>query len=104
MSDAQDDSQKTEEPTARKLSEARKKGQIAQSKEVSNFAALLGMAFMVAAIAPFMALYLFSTLAGVVEHAESVRVPPGSTGRILFRSEERRVGQEGVRTCRSRGD
>src|SRR3546814_571904 len=84
MSDAQDDSQKTEEPTARKLSEARKKGQIAQSKEVSNFAALLGMAFMVAAIAPFMALYLFGALAGVVEHAASVRVDPGSTGRILF--------------------
>lgn len=84
MSDAQDDSQKTEEPTPRKLSEARKKGQIAQSKEVSNFAALFGMTFVVAVIAPFMVLHLYGSLAGVIEHAAVVRIDPASTGEILL--------------------
>lgn len=84
MSDSQDDSQKTEEPTARKLSQAREKGQITQSKEVSNFASLAGMTFVVAAIAPFMALYLYRSLAGVIEHAAVVRIDAASTGEILF--------------------
>jgi flagellar biosynthetic protein FlhB len=41
--DSQDDSEKTEEPTQRKLDEALKKGQVATSKEVNNL--LLLMAF-----------------------------------------------------------
>jgi flagellar biosynthetic protein FlhB len=40
MSGSEDDAQKTEEPTPRKLSEARNKGQVANSREVSNFAVL----------------------------------------------------------------
>lgn len=84
MSDAQDDSQKTEEPTSRKLSQARAKGQIVQSKEVSNLASLAGMTFVVAAIAPFMALYLYRSLAGLIEHAAVVRIDAASTGEILF--------------------
>ena len=42
MSENQDESQKTEEPTPRKLEEARKKGQVSTSKEVNSFAILLG--------------------------------------------------------------
>ena len=42
MSENQDESQKTEEPTPRKLEEARKKGQVSNSKEVTSFAILLG--------------------------------------------------------------
>ena len=38
----QDDSDKTEEPTARKLAQGREKGQVLSSKEVNNFAILLG--------------------------------------------------------------
>ena len=37
MSDTQDQSQKTEEPTQKKLDEARKKGQVASSKEVNTW-------------------------------------------------------------------
>ena len=37
MSDTQDQSQKTEEPTQKKLDEARKKGQVATSKEVNTW-------------------------------------------------------------------
>jgi len=37
----EDDSQKTEDPTARKLSKAREEGQVAQSMEIKNWAILL---------------------------------------------------------------
>lgn len=84
MSDAQDDSQKTEEPTPRKLSEARKKGQITQSKEVPNFATLFGMTFMVAILAPFMALQFYGSLSRVFDQAALVHIDAASTGEILF--------------------
>ncbi len=84
MSDSQDDSQKTEEPTPRKLAEARKKGQVAQSKEVPNFASLLGLTFMVAALAPFIASQMFDTLSRVIDQAGMVHIDAASTGEILF--------------------
>ena len=50
-----DDSQKTEEPTPKKLRETtRNKGQVVQSKgEIGNFATLAGLALTVAVIARF---------------------------------------------------
>jgi flagellar biosynthetic protein FlhB len=40
----QDDSQRTEEPTQRRLQEAREKGQVAQSREVQHWLMILGIA------------------------------------------------------------
>ena len=79
MSDSQDDSQKTEEPTGKKLGDARKKGQIAQSKEVTNFASLLALTFAVTILAPYMAIQLYSSMAVVIEHAAVARIDAGST-------------------------
>lgn len=84
MSDTQDDSQKTEEPTSKKLADARKKGQIAQSKEVSNFSTLLGMTFMVALLTPFMALQLHGSMSRVFHKAALVHLDAGSAGEIMF--------------------
>jgi flagellar biosynthetic protein FlhB len=50
MAEDQDQSQKTEEPTQKKLDDARQKGQVASSKEVSNFI-LIGSATLTMAIA-----------------------------------------------------
>lgn len=50
----EDDSQKTEDPTARKLSKAREKGQVGVSQEVKNWAVLLGSAATLALLAPWM--------------------------------------------------
>src|SRR4026209_2436941 len=36
MAEEQDDSRKTEDPTSRRLDEARKRGQVANSREVNN--------------------------------------------------------------------
>ncbi len=52
MAEEQDDSQKTEEPTQRKLDEARRKGQVATSQEVKHGFVLLGGLIAVAALAP----------------------------------------------------
>ena len=50
MAEDQDQSQKTEEPTQKKLDDARQKGQVASSKEVGNFF-LIGSATLTLAIA-----------------------------------------------------
>jgi flagellar biosynthetic protein FlhB len=47
----QDESSKTEEPTQRRLEEARKKGQIASSREVNHFFMLLAITFLVMVLA-----------------------------------------------------
>jgi len=50
MAEDQDQSQKTEEPTPKKLEDARQKGQVASSKEVGNFL-LIGSATLTLAVA-----------------------------------------------------
>ena len=49
MSDEQDQSQKTEEPTAKKLQEARKKGQVPLSREINNWGMLCAATLLIAA-------------------------------------------------------
>ena len=83
MSD-EDQSEKTEEPTPKKLSEARKKGQIATSKEVNSFAVLLGAALVIGVAGPFVALRVYSPLAGLVEKAGTMPIDQGSSGIVLF--------------------
>ena len=65
MSDGQeqDDAQKTEEPTAKKLEESRKKGQVALSREVNNWVMLFTGTIIIAAMAP----HIFSTLAEILK-------------------------------------
>ena len=48
----EDDASKTEEPTDRKLSKAREKGQVALSQEVKNWTILLGVAGAMIFMAP----------------------------------------------------
>lgn len=52
MSDESDDAQKTEEPTAKRLRDARSKGQVAVSREVNTWVILAGSALMIALIFP----------------------------------------------------
>jgi len=53
---AEDDStEKTEEPTPKKLEKAAEEGQVASSQEIKNWAILLGATMMVIALAPWMA-------------------------------------------------
>lgn len=67
-----DDAQKTEEPTQKKLEDAHKKGQVAKSREVSNWFMLAGIALVVALFAGQSAHRLTSYLAGVVGHLHAI--------------------------------
>ena len=55
MAEDQDQSQKTEEPTQRKLDEARKKGQVATSRELNNALMISAAAGFVALLSPSLA-------------------------------------------------
>lgn len=50
MADQPDDSEKTEEPTSRKLERARKKGDVAKSQEVNNWFVMVGAALVLAVL------------------------------------------------------
>ena len=50
----QNDAEKTEQPTAKKLSDARKKGNIARSQEVNSWAALLGLLICLVTFIPWL--------------------------------------------------
>ncbi|MCE2510721.1 MAG: flagellar biosynthesis protein FlhB [Alphaproteobacteria bacterium] len=54
MADQTENSQKTEEPTHKKLEDARKKGQVAHSREVNHWFMILGLTILMLAFAPQM--------------------------------------------------
>src|SRR5690606_27339679 len=67
--DNTDKSQKTEEPTARKLEEARKRGQVINSKEVSNWLMLFAGTMVVGMAGPGIMHDLQHTLKKYIAHA-----------------------------------
>ncbi|MGF1631461.1 MAG: flagellar biosynthesis protein FlhB [Kiloniellaceae bacterium] len=62
MAGEDDDSQKTEEPTSKRLSDAREKGQVARSQEVSHWFMILALALVVGIFSPS----LMSDIGGVM--------------------------------------
>ena len=50
----QNDAEKTEKPTAKKLSDARKKGNVAKSQEVNSWATLLGLLICLVTFMPWL--------------------------------------------------
>jgi len=64
----EDDASKTEDPTEKKLSDARKKGQVATSQEVKNFGILIAATIALMTIASPMANNVRLTIFPFVEH------------------------------------
>lgn len=84
MSDDQDDSQKTEEPTPHKLSEARQKGNVISSQEVSSFAILLGGALTAAFLGPFMAERLANATGSLLANAHAIPFDAENVSNVLL--------------------
>ena len=84
MSDDQDDSQKTEEPTPHKLSEARQKGNVISSQEVSSFAILLGGALTAAFLGPFMAERLANATGALLANAHAITFDAKNVSDVLL--------------------
>lgn len=83
MAEEQDDAQKTEQPSQRRLDEAREKGQLVVSREVGTFFLLAGSTLLCAAALPESARRL--TIAGRVflEQAHALPTDGAGLGRLL---------------------
>ena len=68
----EDDSQKTEDPTSRKLGDAKKKGQVAQSMEIKSWMILLGGTAGLVFMAPFMTAYIRATIEPFIRNPHAV--------------------------------
>lgn len=85
MSDSEkpDDSQKTEEPTSKKLEEARKKGQVPLSREINNWLMLLAGTIFIVFLAGPMFVDLSNLMRDFIEKAHQMPSLPGGM-RILL--------------------
>lgn len=72
-----DDSQKTEEPTPKKLEEARKKGQVALSREVNNWVMLFAGTIVLMAFSGPVFRDLTMLMQSYIEHAHQIPEGPG---------------------------
>lgn len=79
----QDQSQKTEDPTAHRLSEAEKKGQIPYSREVNNFFVMFALALMISWVFPTMLQKAKATLAPFIVAPHDIAISPGGLGTIM---------------------
>ncbi len=88
----QDDSQKTEEPTQRRLDQAREKGQVAKSQEVTHWFMILAAALFIGVFGESFAKGIASTLYRFVEQPHSIRIDGGQLRDVLFET----MGQLGL--------
>ncbi len=79
----QDDAQKTEDPTAKKLEESRKKGEVAVSREVNNWVMLFAGTLIIGAMAPHVFSSLMEILKAYIERAYAFPSAPGGMGILL---------------------
>ncbi len=86
MADEPDETEKTEEPTPKKLEDSRKKGQVALSREVNNWIMLLAATIMVGVLIGPVFLKLFDHLKTYLELAHTLPSLPGGFGVILGES------------------
>ncbi len=78
-----DDTQKTEEPTPKKLEEARKKGQVALSREVNNWVMLLAGTIVIMTFAGPVFTDLTELMQAYIEHAHDMPGAPGGLSIVL---------------------
>jgi flagellar biosynthetic protein FlhB len=83
MADDAEQSQKTEEPTQKRLQDAHERGQIAMSRELNHWFMILAMTVLVMAIAPSMLSEIGRTLRRFVERPEELPADAGGVGALL---------------------
>ena len=81
MSD--DDSEKTEDPTGKKLSSAREQGQVAQSQEVKIWASLMASLVMVAMLSPGLSRDVVRMMLPYIEHPHTIDMSREALGATL---------------------
>ena len=77
-----DDTEKSEDPTQRRLDEAAKRGDVASSQEVNTWFVLAGGTLVLSAFSGFVVTDLQTTMRGILANAHAI---PGDDGRALLR-------------------
>ena len=83
MAGEEDDAQKTEEPTAKKLEDSRKKGEVPLSKEMNNWVMLLAGTIVVLGFSGAMMADLGQSFKSLIENSYQLQTGFGGIGRIL---------------------
>src|SRR3569833_2818631 len=84
MAEEQDDSQKTEEPSQKRLDEARQKGQIAVSREVNHWFMILAATMFVAMLMPEMLKSMSDAILPFLEKPEAIATDPATLQTVAF--------------------
>ncbi len=82
MAEEQDDSQKTEDPTQKRLEEARKKGDIAKSQDVPIWFLMMATAGIMAAAGPLAGM-IAEPLVRIMDHPHAFRLSNGGAQQLL---------------------
>ena len=83
MADEQDSSQKTEEPTQRRLDDARKQGQVASSREINHWMMILATTIVMVVFAPAVGNGLGQTMLKFVEAPHAIPTDLPHLSRLL---------------------
>lgn len=82
MSEQPDDSQKTEEPTSKRLADARSKGQVAVSREINTWVLLFGTGLMIALVFPTLMQDLARIFTAFLERPHDLLTDRGGLGAV----------------------
>jgi flagellar biosynthesis protein FlhB len=82
MAEEQDDSQKTEEPTQKRLEEARKKGDVAKSLDVPIWFLFLATAAIMAAAGPLAGM-IADPLVRIMDHPHAFKLTDGGAQQLM---------------------
>lgn len=84
MAEDNDDSQKTEDPTPKRLEDAAKRGEFASSREIGNWFMLAGGAVVLLLLAPAMGRDLGRLLIGFLERPDQIPLDRDALGELLM--------------------
>lgn len=84
MAEDQDDSQKTEEPTRKRIEEAERKGQMAQSRELSSFMLIAAFTALVISAMPRLMADSKQLLSIFIERPDSIPMDQGNLSNVLM--------------------
>ena len=84
MADEQDESQKTEEPTRKRLEEAAEHGQTITSRETTSFFILLAFTMILGFLGPGMLRKTQWSFSSLIERPESFAADKGALGQLLI--------------------
>lgn len=86
MADQPDQSEKTEDPTAKKLEDAHKRGEVAKSQEVNTWFVLLMVTLLIAFLAPSSAAKLGGLLRGYLSNAHALSLDRGAMAALWMQT------------------